>query len=85
MTWAECECGREMKPGNGCRAVKIGNEGEMRSRIRNRGDDGETCHDCNVKVGQFHHLGCDMAICPFCGLQESFCDCDLPLVEMRIR
>ena len=40
------------------------------------GEDSEhPCHDCNVTVGQFHHLGCDNERCPICGEQAAFCDC----------
>lgn len=34
-----------------------------------------TCHDCNVKLGQYHHLGCDMERCPICGSQLIGCGC----------
>jgi len=33
------------------------------------------CHDCGVKEGQLHLLGCDMESCPFCGHQLISCDC----------
>lgn len=33
------------------------------------------CHDCNVKLGQYHHPGCDMERCPRCGGQLISCDC----------
>ena len=26
----------------------------------------EVCHDCNVALGSFHHLGCDAEECPRC-------------------
>jgi hypothetical protein len=33
------------------------------------------CHDCNVATGGFHHLHCDMEICPRCGGQLFGCAC----------
>lgn len=26
----------------------------------------ERCHDCRVKIGGFHHPGCDVERCPIC-------------------
>lgn len=36
---------------------------------------GETCPDCNVQLGEFHHEGCDREECPSCHLQAFGCDC----------
>jgi hypothetical protein len=33
------------------------------------------CHDCNIAAGGFHHVGCDMEICPRCGGQFLGCSC----------
>ena len=33
------------------------------------------CHDCGVKEGEIHELGCDMEICCFCGGQLFSCEC----------
>jgi hypothetical protein len=35
----------------------------------------ELCHDCAAALGQFHHLGCDMEVCPRCGGQLFLCGC----------
>jgi len=33
------------------------------------------CHDCEVKIGHYHHPGCDMEKCPQCKGQLISCDC----------
>jgi hypothetical protein len=33
------------------------------------------CHDCGVKVGDFHHPGCDDEECPRCEGQAMACEC----------
>lgn len=33
------------------------------------------CHDCGVKVGEYHHPGCDMEECPRCRKQYFINDC----------
>ncbi len=35
----------------------------------------KTCHDCGVKIGEFHEPGCDWEECPFCNGQLLSCDC----------
>ena len=40
------------------------------------------CHDCGVKEGELHIHGCDMEICPFCGGQETSCDCCYAYLEI---
>ena len=35
----------------------------------------QTCHDCSIKEGELHKVGCDMEICPFCLGQLLSCDC----------
>jgi len=43
------------------------------------------CHDCGVKEGEIHKLGCDMERCPFCGGQLISCDCAHELGDQWIK
>lgn len=34
------------------------------------------CGDCGAGLGQYHHMGCDLEVCPGCGQQAYFgCEC----------
>jgi hypothetical protein len=48
-----------------------------------RGDyvEGRTCPDCGARRFERHESGCDQEVCPFCGGQAAFCDCELEEVE----
>jgi len=78
--YAKCkDCNKPMEIGNGCTEteIKIGGKTYARIKLGDEGDDwGETCHDCNVKAGQYHHFGCDVERCPVCSEQLISCDCD---------
>jgi hypothetical protein len=38
------------------------------------GGPSQRCHDCNIKFGGVHHIGCDMERCPRCGRQLISCN-----------
>ena len=38
--------------------------------------DSDRCGDCGAKIGNTHHVNCDMESCPKCGLQIISCDCE---------
>jgi hypothetical protein len=45
-------------------------------------DEVHTCHDCGVREGEIHQMGCDMERCPFCGRQLISCDCIYKKLEL---
>ena len=42
------------------------------------------CHDCGAVEGQYHHFGCDMERCPFCGRQLISCHCCYELLGVDV-
>jgi hypothetical protein len=47
--------------------------------------EGWNCHDCGVKEGEIHQLGCDMEICPKCHKQLITCGCFKKRTELPFR
>ncbi len=37
--------------------------------------EGLRCPDCNVRIGGYHHPGCEHELCPRCGEKLSSCGC----------
>ena len=78
-------CGKQLVPGEeGCSVTDTVLNGRELTRIRLGSESAEwwlgrapetRCHDCVVRTGQFHHVGCDMEECPACGGQMLSCDC----------
>jgi len=40
----------------------------------------DTCVNCEVAIGEYHHPGCDFEMCPNCGEQLLFCGCSPDIV-----
>ena len=75
---AICEwCNQEMLTVDGCTNNTVEYpDGEVLASIPYEHEDANhRCHDCNVKVGQYHHPGCDNEICGRCGGQLISCGC----------
>ena len=68
-------CGRVIGQSDGCTWEYVLSGGKLYKRLPYMESD--SCPDCGVKFGQFHHVGCDMEMCPICGMQLLGCDCDL--------
>jgi hypothetical protein len=70
-------CGQEMRERVGCTVAVFDHfeDGIVRDRIRWPATESRWCGDCDCPPGSFHHPGCDMEICPDCGLQALSCGC----------
>src|SRR5881398_2351804 len=78
-------CLGEMNEVDGCKAIVIKVRGGKELQpIRYgsetpkyyEGPNPQHCHDCNAKIGNYHHVGCDWEECPNCEEQLLSCDCE---------
>ena len=53
--------------------IKIGDPKDHYFGIKNC-----TCGDCGGHYGEKHTQGCDLEVCPKCGMQFISCDCGIP-------
>lgn len=79
---AICEaCERDMRdPATiTCEAVLLRYKGDARKYLVLTHAGPETCVDCGVSAGGYHHVGCDQAKCPRCRypILSSGCHCVL--------
>lgn len=74
---ATCElCGGRMLKTKGCTVDTITINDKKYKRIPHPATKKTNCGDCNTSPGHYHHFGCDMEMCPECGEQLLFCDCN---------
>jgi len=71
-------CNQEMLTADSCTKKTLIINGKEVERNTVYFDVNKRCHDCGIlnKVGNIHHLGCDMERCPVCGVQLIGCRCD---------
>lgn len=78
---ATCElCDQEMSTASGCNVSVLHADGEPFPVFPHGKDPGwgrarGRCGDCGVQPGGFHHLGCDIQVCPRCRSQLISCAC----------
>lgn len=78
----DCElCGRDMASGDSCNVLPHTVDGRTSDPVPFGSEPGfesdgggETCHDCGVRLGGFHHIECDSEMCPVDGGQVLGCD-----------
>jgi len=78
---AVCQyCNQEMLSGVSCSVKALHRQGVAYTLPRYGEEIGwgrptGRCHDCGAPPGAYHHLGCDVAECPYCRRQLITCGC----------
>lgn len=71
-------CNQEMNDVDDCsanRIIEFPDGGKCHASTEHFDEPNGRCHDCNIKHGNYHHPGCDVERCPWCGGQLISCGC----------
>lgn len=74
-------CGQDMNEVDTCTATTVvlkDGHGILMEFDKSRfhfTEEGGRCHDCGIKHGELHHMGCDVERCPRCEGQLITCYC----------
>lgn len=76
MAGAICDyCKQDMLKSDGCKLIMCEHVKTHQRKVPLLHDDNRPCHDCACRPGYYHHPGCDVERCPFCGKQAIMCGC----------